>query len=92
MDAVLACLFYESFMGIIFYIFITEMPKKCTRFSNNAVYINIDGNCLICRNWAGESVIRELSAVNSIDIFQDTKSLEVFINGGEASFSYWLDS
>jgi hypothetical protein len=29
--------------------------------------------------------------LKTVDILEDTKSLEVFVNGGEMSFSWWLD-
>jgi len=30
--------------------------------------------------------------VKSVDILRDTKTIEVFINKGEASFTYWVDA
>jgi len=30
--------------------------------------------------------------IKSVDILRDTKTIEVFINKGEASFTYWFDA
>ena len=45
MQSLLVC-FMNSLWGYFLY-FYYQNAKKCTRFSNNAVYINIDGNRLI---------------------------------------------
>ena len=36
-------------------------------------------------------LLRYEGYVDSVKILRDTKTLEVFINGGQCSFSYWLD-
>lgn len=54
-------------------------------------YVCIGGSRLILTNKRGKAVIRDVPSVTSIDILEDTKSVEVFINGGITSFSYWLE-
>ena len=54
-------------------------------------YVQAEGNVLTLRDRRGNTVIRELPSVDSVDILEDTKSVEVFVNGGEVSFSWWLD-
>ena len=54
-------------------------------------YVQTEGNQLILLNSRGEKVTRELPYIESVDILEDTKSVEVFINGGEYSFSHWLE-
>lgn len=44
---------------------------------------------LLDRN--GNAVIREVQEINTVDILEDTKSVEVFVNEGACSFSFWLD-
>jgi len=37
------------------------------------------------------SIFRHVSELRSIDILEDTKALEVFVNKGEQVFSWWLE-
>ena len=41
-------------------------------------------------NAAGETMVRMVPAIHTVDILEDTKSVEVFLNGGEISFTNWL--
>lgn len=50
-------------------------------------FVTISGN-QICIN--DDLTFVCSSAITDIDILEDTKTVEVFINGGEASFSYWF--
>lgn len=34
----------------------------------------------------------DTKTVNDVKILRDTKTIEVFINGGEESFTYWFDN
>lgn len=53
-------------------------------------YVVRDGDALRLVNRCGD-VIRQVDSGDVVDILEDTKSVEVFVNNGEASFSYWLD-
>ena len=39
----------------------------------------------------GITATREVFGLKTVDILEDTKSMEVFVNGGEQSFTWWLD-
>ena len=54
-------------------------------------YVTLDGNTLCLKNRAGETARYTLPEILTVDILEDTKSVEVFVNGGEFSFSRWLD-
>lgn len=54
-------------------------------------YVQTEGNRLILRDRQGRAVIRELPSLDTVDILEDTKSVEVFVNGGADSFSQWLE-
>lgn len=53
-------------------------------------YVSVRGNTLILRDAENREVIRELPCIETVDILEDTKSVEVFVNGGAYSFSHWL--
>ena len=57
----------------------------------NSPFIQTEGNTLILRDRQGHAAMRELPSLDTVDILEDVKSIEVFVNGGEFSFSYWLD-
>lgn len=57
---------------------------------NESPYVQVEGNRLILTNIRKKKTIRQLSFIETVDILEDTKSVEVFVNGGAASFSYWL--
>ena len=59
--------------------------------SRESQYVRLVGNQLICSDKAGETVRRDFPDVKSMDILEDTKSCEVFLNEGEMSFSWWLE-
>lgn len=54
-------------------------------------FVHQDGETLMLRDRGGNSVTRVIQGLNTLDILEDTKSLEVFVNRGEMSFSWWLD-
>ena len=56
-----------------------------------STYLRREGDTLVLLDRAGNATRREVSGLKSLDILEDTKSLEVFVNGGEMSFSWWLD-
>lgn len=53
-------------------------------------YVCTEGDKLILRDRAGQETVRELSFIERVDILEDNKSVEVFVNGGAHSFTYWL--
>ena len=53
-------------------------------------WVRREGNTLILLDRKGGQVRRELPAIESVDILEDTKSVEVFVNGGAVTFSHWL--
>lgn len=56
-----------------------------------SLYVKAGDNTLILENWAGQTVHYEISNLHCMEILEDTKSVEVFVNGGEYSFTRWLD-
>ena len=46
-------------------------------------------NKLVLFDKLGSTVSISLSAINSVDILEDTKTVEVFVNNGEHSFTFW---
>lgn len=53
-------------------------------------YVHRQDNILAIRDLAGNTVSRELPAIHTVEILEDTKAVEVFVNGGEYVFSQWL--
>lgn len=54
-------------------------------------YVKTENKKLILIDKQGSSVERELPSLDTIDILEDVKAAEVFINGGENSFSFWFE-
>lgn len=85
-----------------------SIPRELTLFDNkvknypvreawplikkDSPYVHTDENRLVISDGRKRKIVRELPSIETIDILEDTKSVEVFVNGGEHSFSYWLDS
>lgn len=67
------------------------VKEAWTWMSKHSKYVHLEGNKITLRNRCGGEVIREVPMVETVDILEDTKSVEVFVNSGEASFSYWLE-
>ena len=57
----------------------------------NSAYVRREGETLFFSDRAGMTIRREIPGLETVDILEDTKSVEVFVNGGEASFSWWLE-
>ena len=55
-----------------------------------STYVCREGEVLILMDRAGCAVHREIPGLKTVDILEDTKSLELFVNGGEMSFTWWL--
>lgn len=57
----------------------------------DSVYVRQNGETLILHDRAGNAVSRHIPGLKTVDILEDTKTVEVFCNGGEMSFSWWLE-
>lgn len=66
---------------------VTEAQAFMTKQSK---YVSVKGNELIVRPKMQKKRVFSLPKINSIDIFEDTKSVEIFINDGEISISEWI--
>ena len=54
-------------------------------------FVHRDGDYLILFDRAGNEVRRHIPSLDTLDILEDCKSVELFINKGEISFSWWLE-
>lgn len=54
-------------------------------------YVQREGTCLLLRDRNGNEVKYVIPGLKTVEILEDTKSIEVFVNGGEQSFTRWLD-
>ena len=54
-------------------------------------FVRREGELLTLFDRMGNSVCHEIPGLETVDILEDTKSVEVFINGGEQSFTWWLE-
>ena len=54
-------------------------------------FVRREGDWLVLLDRQAQSVVREIPPLSVVDILEDTKSIEVFVNGGEISFSQWLE-
>ena len=52
--------------------------------------VKIKGNTVLITQKEPKYDLNYNGVINSLSILKDTKTIEVFINGGEASFSYWF--
>jgi sucrose-6-phosphate hydrolase SacC (GH32 family) len=53
-------------------------------------HVLVFGNALTLRNASGETVLeKEFDAIRDIHILRDSRSIEVFVNNGEWSATYW---
>lgn len=75
-------------VGSQIYNFPVEEAQKLLK--KRSTYVQTEGNSLIIRDIAGDAVRHQLPLLTTVDILEDTKSVEVFVNGGEHSFSRWL--
>lgn len=56
-----------------------------------SAYVRWEGDTLILLDKAGNATCRQTPGLKTVDILEDTKSVEVFVNGGEMSFTWWLE-
>ena len=54
-------------------------------------FVTASGDHLVITDRRGKRTVREIPELRTLDILEDTKSVEVFVNGGECSFSQWLE-
>lgn len=69
--------------------FPVEEAKMLLRKTSS--YICLEDDILTLSDRAGNTVSYQLPAIEKVDILEDTKSIETFINEGEISFARWLD-
>ena len=70
---------------------IKSFPAEEARhlLTKESEYVEVSGNTLTLKTADGEKTVRELERIDMLDILEDTKSVEVFVNGGEAVYSFW---
>ena len=56
-----------------------------------SVFARVEGNTLKMLDRRGNVRSRELPGIEALDILEDEKAVEVFVNGGERSFSFWVE-
>lgn len=54
-------------------------------------FVRVEDDHLVLLDCAGCETIRTVDFVDTLEILEDAKSIEVFVNGGDSSFSYWLE-
>lgn len=54
--------------------------------SDNMISVSRDSVTLL----SSESPLKYEAKINNVSVLRDTKTIEVFVNDGEASFSYWF--
>lgn len=59
--------------------------------TKESAYVQTEGCQLTLLSRTGEKTVRTLPQIDTVDILEDTKSVEVFINGGRISFTHWLE-
>lgn len=58
--------------------------------SNESKYVSVKNDEIIVQPKLQKAITYKTPKINSIDILQDTKSVEIFINNGEISISQWI--
>lgn len=54
-------------------------------------YVTREGEWLYLKDRRGNTWVRQIAPDAQVDILEDTKSIEVFVNEGECSYTYWLE-
>lgn len=72
---------------------IRSHPVKEARhlLCSESPYVQLRGNTLTLKDKAGTIVSYPLPPVEKIQILEDTKSIEVFVNDGAYVFTHWLE-
>lgn len=61
-----------------------------TLMTKSSKYVSINGNEISVHPKMQKKQTFSVPQINSVDIFEDTKSVEIFINNGEISITEWL--
>lgn len=56
-----------------------------------SAYVRVSEEGITITDRNGNKTFRAFPDIRTVDILEDTKSVEVFVNGGAASFSQWLE-
>lgn len=72
---------------------VTTYPVQEARFllKKESNYVHRDADTLVLKDRRGNTWMREIPADSIVEILEDTKSVEVFADGGRVSFTYWLE-
>lgn len=71
-------------------VFNYPVEEAVPMIKSHSKYVRIHGNKIIVRPRMQKKRKFEVSQLESVDIFEDTKSVEIFINKGEISISEWI--
>ena len=71
---------------------ITSYPVQEARhlLKKESAYVRAEGTVLTLLDCQGSAVPYTLPALETLDILEDSKSIEVFVNGGTQVFTRWL--
>lgn len=59
--------------------------------SHESPFLQICGDQILISDRHGHRNSYHICGVNRVDILEDTKSIEVFLNGGKESYTWWLE-
>lgn len=71
-------------------VFNYPVEEAVPMIKSHSKHVRIHGNKIIVRPKMQKKRKFEVSQLESVDIFEDTKSVEIFINKGEISISEWI--
>ena len=52
-------------------------------------FVSVEDNKLLLSDKAGNTFVKQFSFIEAVDILEDTNSVEVFVNRGAHSFTFW---
>lgn len=58
--------------------------------SKTSKYVSVDGNKILVLKKGHKNKTFEFSNINDVDVLEDTKSVEIFVNSGETSITEWI--
>ena len=72
---------------------ITSFPVQEARclLKQESAYVKVQGTKLTLLDRQGKAASYTIPELHSLDILEDSKSIEVFVNGGTHVFTRWLD-
>ena len=66
-------------------------PKELARLlTGESRFVHREGECVLLRDLAGNQTGWEIPDIHTLEILEDSKSVEVFVNKGAYVFSQWL--